>query len=213
MKLMSAPQSPFVRKVRATAIELGLADRIELEYAEVLPGRENAKFAAGVNPLRKIPALILDDHATVIVDSTVICEYLDALAGGNRILPQAGPDRWRVLTQHAIAQGMMEALVLVRYETSLRPQSLRWPDWINDQLDKFWTGLSWFEDRAASSLDIGTRSPDLSQIALACCLEYFEFRFPGTDWIGRFPRVTKWHQSISLLPCLLETRPKNPPVK
>jgi glutathione S-transferase len=80
MKLMYAPQSPFARKVRVAAIELGLGDRIELEYAEVVPGRRNAGYGDAVNPLRKVPALITDDGA-VLVDSTVICEYLDALAG------------------------------------------------------------------------------------------------------------------------------------
>jgi glutathione S-transferase len=61
---MYAPQSPFARKVRAAAIELGFADRIDLEYAEVVPGRKNSTFADSVNPLRKIPALILDDGET-----------------------------------------------------------------------------------------------------------------------------------------------------
>src|SRR5262249_23278926 len=82
MKLFYAPQSPFARKVRASAIELGLDQRIQLEYAEVVPGRPNKTFAQSGNPLRRIPALVTDAGDTIF-DSTVICEYLDALVGGS----------------------------------------------------------------------------------------------------------------------------------
>jgi glutathione S-transferase len=211
MKLMYAPQSPFVRKVRAAAIELGLADRIELEYAEVVPGRENSTFAGTVNPLRKVPALILDDGETVLVDSTVICEFLDALAGGGRLIPRSGPDRWRVLSQHAVAQGMCEAVILVRYETWLRPEPMRWPDWLDDQWDKVWSGLAWFERYAERLLPIGPGKVDLSHLALAACLGYVEFRFVGTNWPTRFPRVAGWYQDVVSRPSLAQTMPQNPP--
>jgi hypothetical protein len=88
-----------------TAIEVGLADRIELEYAEVVPGRPNKAFAEAYNPLRKIPGLLTDQGA-VIHDSTVIYEYLDAQGGGCTVIPKAPEDRWRVLTNHALAQGL-----------------------------------------------------------------------------------------------------------
>jgi glutathione S-transferase len=210
MKLIYAPQSPFARKVRAAAIELGLADRIELEYAEVVPGKENPAFAAAINPLRKVPALILDDGNTVLVDSTVICEFLDALAGGGRLIPASGPDRWRVLSQHAVAQGMCEAVILVRYETWLRPQSKRWPDWLDDQWDKIWSGLAWFERDAGRILPKEAETIDLSQLALACCLGYVEFRYPETNWSARFPQAAAWYQEVTSRPSLATTRPQNP---
>jgi glutathione S-transferase len=211
MRLMYAPQSPFARKVRAAIIELGLADRIELEYAEVVPGRRNTTFADSVNPLRKVPALILDDRKTVIVDSTVICEYLDGLADRGRIIPQSGPDRWRVLTQHAVAQKMCEAIILVRYETGLRPESSRWPVWLDDRWDKVWSGVAWFETRAAAALEGSARYADISQLALACCLGYVDFRYPETNWADRFPRVANWYEMITLRPALAGTKPQNPP--
>ena len=80
MKLFYAPQSPFARKVRAAAIELGLNERIQLEYAEVVPGQPNADYAQSRNPLRKIPALVTDAGETIF-DSTVICEYLECYGG------------------------------------------------------------------------------------------------------------------------------------
>jgi hypothetical protein len=128
MKLFYAPQSPFARKVRAAAIELGLAERLELEYVEVVPGQPNTAFGASRNPLRKIPALVTDAGETIF-DSTVICEYLDALAGGGFLIPKDPMHRWRVLTSHALAQGMCESIILIRYETWLRPEALRWHAW------------------------------------------------------------------------------------
>ena len=86
MKLMYAPASPFARKVRASAIELGLGDAIELVLTMVAPGSPNEAYARNYNPLRKIPALELED-STVLYDSTVICEYLDAPADGGGIIP------------------------------------------------------------------------------------------------------------------------------
>lgn len=208
MKLMHSSTSPFVRRVRAAAIELGLADRLELEPIQVAPGRRNEAYAEQVNPLRKIPALVLDDGETVLVDSTVICQYLDDLAGGGRLIPAAGADRWRVLTQQAIAQGMTEAIVLARYETGLRPQPLRWTEWITDQQDRFWSGLAWFERRSERALPPVASDIDVSQLALACCLGYVDLRFPDLEWSSRFPRAGAWYQAISRRPSLARTDPR-----
>ncbi len=211
MKLMYAPQSPFARKARAAAIELGLAERIELEYAEVLSGRENAAFAEAVNPLRKIPALILDDGKTVLVDSTVICEFLDSLAGGSRLIPAPGPERWRVLCQHAVAQGMCEAIILIRYETWLRPEPMRWKGWLDDQWSKIWSGLAWFERDADAILLERLDAVDLSHLALAACVGYINFRYSETNWPIHFPQVAAWYQQILARPSLANTMPQNPP--
>jgi glutathione S-transferase len=205
MKLMHSPTSPFVRRVRAAAIELGLADRIELEPIQVAPGQKNESYASRVNPLRKIPALVLDDGA-VLVDSTVICDYLNTLADEDRLLAASGPERWRVLNQQAVALGMTDALVLVRYETALRPGPLRWTAWINDQQERFWSGLAWFEQQARQVLQ-GSRV-DLSLLALACCLGYADFRFADLNWAARAPLVKAWYDQISARPSLEQTAPR-----
>jgi len=209
MKLMHSATSPFVRRVRAAAIELGLAERIELVPVQVAPGRENEAYAADVNPLRKIPALLLDDGATVLVDSTVICQFLDDLAGGARLIPAASSERWRVLTQQAVAAGMAEAMVLVRYETWLRPEPLRWAEWVRDQQGRFWSGLAWFERRAGAALGQPWAPIDVSQLALACCLGYVDFRFAELDWRARAPRVGAWYHDIAGRPSLVQTDPRN----
>ena len=92
MKLSFSPLSPFARKVRIAAIELGLIDRIEFVAAKVVPGEPNDAYVKDVNPLKKLPALILD-NGEVIVDSYVIAEYLDELAGGGKLIPASGPDK------------------------------------------------------------------------------------------------------------------------
>jgi glutathione S-transferase len=205
MKLHYAPQSPFARKVRAAAIELGLEERIELEYTEVVPGRANASYATSRNPLRKIPALVTDDGETIF-DSTVICEYLDARAGGI-LIPRDPPRRWRVLANHALAQGMCDAIILVRYETALRPETLRWHAWIDDQWDKIHTGLDWFErngDELAGPLD-------LAHLALGCLLGYLDFRWPEDGWRERFPKTGAWFARLEARPSFAQTRPEPPP--
>jgi glutathione S-transferase len=205
MKLMYAPPSPFARKVRVAAIELGLADDIELVLQAVAPAKENADYAAKINPLRKIPVLLLDD-GRAIYDSTAICEYLDDLAGGGRIIPAPGPDRWDVLTQHALAQGMMEAAVLVRYETWLRPEEFRWPDYVDDQWDRIESGLDWFESNAK-----GLEGPaNITHFALGSLLGYLDFRWPDADWREGRTRLTSWAGWVMRRGSFKQTEPKDP---
>jgi glutathione S-transferase len=206
MKLFYAPQSPFARKVRAAAIELGLEDRIALEYAEVVPGKPAAAYAQSYNPLRKVPALVTDAGET-IYDSTVICEYLDSLAGGGILIPRDASRRWRVLTHHALAQGMCESVILIRYETWLRPQTLRWPVWVDDHWDKIRSGLAWFDEN-----DGALAEPiNLAQLALGAALGYIDFRWPENGWRGEFANVKAWFARLEQRPSFTKTKPEPPP--
>jgi glutathione S-transferase len=202
MKLFYAPQSPFARKVRAAAIELGLGERITLEYTEVVPGQPNRYFGRLHNPLRKIPALVTDDGAT-IYDSTVICEYLDEFAGGGIIIPREASRRWRVLTNHALAHGLCDSVIAIRYETWLRPEALRWQNWIDDNWDKINSGLAWFEQNRAQ-LD---EPINIAHLALGSLLGYIDFRWSGNDWRERFPTVGNWFEQLERRPSFLQTRP------
>jgi glutathione S-transferase len=203
MKLFYAPQSPFSRKVRAAAIELGF--ELELEYAEAVPGKPNPAYARA-NPLRKIPALVTDDGA-ILYDSTVICEYLDARAGGGILFPREPAARWRVLTHHALAQGMCDSAVLLRYETWLRPEAQRWPVWIDEHWSKIGAGLAWFEENGGA-----LRAPlNIAHLALASLVGYIDFRWPDRDRRRQFPAVYRWFEEIEARPSLRQTRPSNPP--
>ena len=191
MKLTFGAGSPYARKVRIAAIELGLIDKITFVDAAVQPGKPNEQYAHDISPLRKLPALILDDGST-IVDSYVIAEYLDELAGGGKLIPASGEAKWRVKTEHAITQGMLEAMLLCRYEKMLRPAEKFWDVWYNDQWDRAWQGMALFENRP-DTLD---RPLDIAQIGLVCVLGYADFRFPDCGWRKAFPKLDAFHERM-----------------
>lgn len=190
MKLTFSPTSPFARKARITAIEVGLIDKIELVPASVAPTQANAAYAHDINPLRKLPALILDD-GTVIVDSYNIAEYLNELGGGS-LLPASGTERWKVKSEHTMIQGMTDAMLLCRYESAVRPKEFFWKGWYDDQWDRAWQGLTRFENHP----DILTRPLDLAQIALVCVLGYADFRFADCGWRNAFPKLAAFHDRM-----------------
>src|SRR5262249_46218492 len=159
------------------------------------PGRPNADYAQSCNPLRKIPALVTDSGQTIF-DSTVICEYLNALAGGDVLIPRDESRRWRVLTNHALAQGMCESVILIRYETWLRPEAARWTVWVDDHWDKINAGLDWFE-RNYSEL---SEPINLAHLALGSLLGYVDFRWPDHGWREQFPRVSAWFAHLQQRP-------------
>jgi glutathione S-transferase len=191
MKLVYSLASPFARKIRITAMELGLFDRIEfVSPIKAIPVTENEDYARNINPLRKIPALILDD-GTVIVDSYVIAEYLNELAGG-KLIPAAGLKKWQARTDHSILQGMLDALLLCRYEKMLRPEQFCWAEWADDQFKRAWDGLARYEAHP----DVLTRPLDLVQISLVCVLGYLDFRFPDCGWRKTFPKLDAFHERM-----------------
>jgi glutathione S-transferase len=202
MKLTYAPTSPYARKVRIAAIELGLIDKIAFVPTSVQPGKFNEDYSQTINPLRKLPALILDDGST-IVDSFVIAEYLDDLVGGGKLFPASGPDKWKRKTEHSILQGMLEAMLLCRYEKMLRPEEKRWQTWYDDQWDRAWRGFALFEAKPETF----TRPLDITQIALVCTLGYADFRFPDCGWRKAFPNTAAFHEKMMQRPSIKDTVP------
>ena len=197
MQLYFNPASPFVRKVRVTAHELGLSERIELIGIMLTPVSPHDALRSR-NPIGKIPALVLDEE-TVLYDSPVICEYLDALAGGGRMFPAAGVARWTALRRQAIADGIMDAAVLTRYEEAVRPKELRWQDWVDAQFLKIRTALDSLErENLADAFDIGS-------ISIACALSYLDLRFASEGWRTSRPRLTEWAAATAQRPSLTST--------
>jgi glutathione S-transferase len=200
MKLFYSSTSPFVRKCLVCAHELGLRERIELVPAAPHPVNRDRSVVAH-NPLGKVPTLITAEGA-VLYDSRVICEYLNALGGGKLLAP-AGPSHWSVLVEQSLADGMMDAAVLTRYEMAARPANLRWDDWADGQLDKVTCGLVELEPRAAGLAD----RVDLGTIALACALGYLDFRFGSLGWRAKYPQAAAWFERFSRRESMLATRP------
>lgn len=179
--LRGVPPSPFVRKVRIAASALGLDGRIEVSAADYMDPEDSLRKQ---NPLGKIPALVLED-GEVLYDSAVIVEYLDWLAGGGKVIPADPALRFRSLTAQALADGIMEAAVLLRYETLWREPDKRSEQWISYQSGKIERALGVSERAPPEELgDIGT-------IALACALGYLDLRFEG-QWRPAHPRLVAW---------------------
>jgi glutathione S-transferase len=200
MKIFYAATSPFVRKCLVCARELGLFDRLELLPAAAHPVNRD-RAVVSVNPLGKIPTLVTDE-GTVLYDSRVICEYLNSLGDG-RLLPAQGASRWTVLAEQSLADGIMDAAVLTRYETAVRPENLRWNDWVTGQLDKVTCGLAAVEPRARG---LGERV-DLGTIALGCALGYLEFRFAALGWREKYPDTAVWLDRFGKRDSMMSTRP------
>ena len=199
MKLYFNPASPYVRKVRVTAHELGLDGRIERISISLSPVNPHEALRSS-NPIGKIPTLVTDDGAA-LYDSPVICEYLDSLAGGDRIFPATGPARWTALRRQALADGIMDAAVLTRYEEAARPKELRWQGWIDGQLLKVRTILDALEgENLDGAFDIGT-------ISIACALGYLDLRFASEGWRSTRPRLAEWTAAIGKRPSLEATAP------
>jgi glutathione S-transferase len=179
--LRSNEASPFVRKVRIVAALLGLEDRIEISPADTNDPGDSLR---NQNPLGKIPALILE-NGEAIFDSAVIVEYLDWLAGGRKVIPSEPEVRFRSLTQQALADGIMEAAVLRRYEALWRPPELRSQKWLDYHDEKITRALAVFEAAPPEELS------DVATVALACALGYLDLRFEGA-WRAYYPRLVGW---------------------
>ena len=201
MKLFWSPRSPFVRKVMVCAHELGIEGRIEKVYALVSMSRVNPEVMA-VNPVGRIPALVSDD-GVVLYDSHVICEYLDAVRGASRLFPTGTPRRWDALRRLALADGMLETLVLWRSE-QMRPASQRAEAVLEAFSRKTASALAAIE-RDASSLN--RPEIDIGDVAIGCALGYLDFRFSDLGWRSRFPRIAGWFEPFDARRSMRETAP------
>jgi glutathione S-transferase len=199
MKLHYSLASPFVRKVIAVAIETGLDGRLERAQLTTTPVKPDADLIRD-NPLGKIPCLVTDEGA-VLYDSRVICEYLDSLHDGPKMFPGPGPGRWTALRRQAEGDGIMDAAVLARYETFVRPQEHRWGEWLEGQRQKFRRALDALEAaELGATVDIGT-------ITIGCALGYLDFRYGDEDWRATRPKLAAWFEWFGKRPSMARTAP------
>ena len=202
MKLHHNPASPFVRMVTATAHELNIFDQLELiDTGVFLPDRINEGVVVDT-PLRKIPSLVTD-HGTALYDSRVICEYLCHHAGDKELLPDEPVSRFRILTLQSLAVGLMDAGVSLRYETAVRPEEKRWPDWVARQHARMEAGMDDLENNWASELE----AINAGTIAVAVVLAYFDFRYGDLGWRDNRPKLAAFYEGFAKRSSMTATQP------
>lgn len=197
MKLLYQTHSPYARKVLVAAHEIGLGERLEVVHYETSPVHRNQEIFT-LNPLGKVPVLVADD-GTVLFDSDVICEYLDGLLDSPRLIPAEPHAHYRTLRWQALAQGIADAGIAVRWETERRPEPLRWSRMRDGQLEKIAAACDFLEQ------EIHTLAvPDLGAIALATALSWIDFRSVYPFQAGR-PRLSAWYAQFSTRASMLAT--------
>jgi glutathione S-transferase len=203
MKLWYSPASPVVRKVIVTYEETGL--KVPLEIVEVSTNAiaSDANLRR-VNPAGKVPALVLDD-GSVLIDSRVICDYFDAVSEGTKLAPVDLRSKFRAKTLEALADAVMDAAVITRYELTLRPEQYRWEDWVRGQLSKVETSLDSLDEDWINDLN-GPLT--IGAIATGCALGYLDFRFAYLNWREGRPGLSSWYKEFSERPSMVKTAPK-----
>lgn len=195
MLLRYSPTSPFAKKVCVVAAELGITHKISLVPTRVR--EENVEFFAD-NPLAKIPVLITASGYP-IYDSKVICAYLDAEYGDEALSAPAGDERWHASTKISLADGLVNAGLLARYE-SRRPDESRSDDDITFQMAKIKRGLDWFNQHHA----LDPSRFQMEDIALACALEWLSFRFGMSTTFNERGQLKSWYDVVKLRPSMAE---------
>jgi glutathione S-transferase len=196
VKLYNAPTSPFGRKVLITAIEKGLDKKIE-----VLPARTPEAELPKKNPLDKLPVLVTDE-GEVIIESSLISEYLDEIGTGPKLVPEEPRMHRRVIQAAAVAQGVLDAVVLLRMEGRRKPEQ-RSPEWIERQQKKIDRGVPALEGLLQN---IGP-GPTLAHITFACCLWFMDKHGMGGDWRKTAPRLAAWYEEFKKRPSFTATEP------
>jgi glutathione S-transferase len=193
MKLLYQTHSPYARKVLVAAHELQLHPRLQVIHHDTSPTRRNNEVFA-LNPLGKVPVLIVDD-TLVLYDSSVICEYLDGLHAQAPLIPCESQARLLALRRQALATGMADAGIAVRWEAERRPEALRWPEMLQGQLAKVVAACDVLESDIGAPLALDDAA-DIGDIAIATTLSWIEFRQVYAFAQGR-PRLAAWYAQFS----------------
>ena len=197
MKLYTHPASPFARKCRVVAHELNL------KLEEIVVNARDDESLRRINPLKKIPILILDD-GSALYDSRVICEYLNNIGGGKFFpgmtiwRPTSG--LWKALGTQALADGIMDAAVGCRYEL-LVPEERRNEDHIARHMASIKAGLDALERIGFSDV------PTIGEVATGCALGYLDFRYPELKWRDTHPKLAEWFAKFAQYPSMAATAP------
>ena len=204
MKLLASPASPYTRKVRIVLVEKKIECDMELVDVNPVDNPVNQH-----NPLGKIPALVLDD-GTAIYDSRVIVEFLDGKSPISRLIPEDLRDRIAVRRWEALADGVLDAGLLVRYE-SMRDKKEQSKAWSAKQLARMKRGMEQMSAELAERQWCHGERYSLADIAFGCCLGWLDFRKPGeVDWHKEYPVLARHYEKLMVRPAFADTVPQVP---
>lgn len=201
IRLIGSLTSPYVRKVRVVMAEKRIEFKLELEDVW-----EPDTRITGFNPLGKVPCLVMED-GDPIFDSRVIVEYLDTISPVGKLIPAGGRERAEVRTWEALADGLVDAAILVRIELTQRSSEQQSSAWIARQRSKIDAALEamsrGLDDKPWCNGHVYT----LADIAVGCALAYLDFRFPAIDWRSRHPNLDRLYEKLLARPHFAETAP------
>ncbi|EGD99596.1 glutathione S-transferase [Trichophyton tonsurans CBS 112818] len=216
MKLLYQTHSPYARKVLVFAHEARLAADIQVVHQETSPMRANAEVYAQ-NPLGKtkqtkqIQADPSPETTSALFDSNVICEYLDTRHQGRPLVPREGEARWQALRIQAVASGLADVGIAVRWETTRRPETLRYPELSANLSRKLVESFDWLERELDVDVDGKDNDEDgggavhVGHIALATALSWLLFRGVGEDFRQGRPRLAAWFERFESRPSMKAT--------
>lgn len=204
MKLIGTLTSPYVRKVRIVMAEKKLDYAFELENVWALDSTIQAS-----NPLAKVPCLIMEDGA-VIYDSHVIVEYLDTLTPVCKLVPANGRERAEVKCWEALADGVLDAGVLIFLEKGQRAPELQSAAWIERQMSKILAGLKAMSNGLGETAFCTGIHYSLADVAVGCALGWLNFRFPEIPWRTEYPNLQRLYDKLSERQSFKDTVPQLP---
>jgi len=200
MKLIGSLTSPYVRKVRVVMAEKKLDYQLELENVWS-PDTQIQTY----NPLGKVPCLVMEDGGALF-DSRVIVEYLDTLSPVARLLPQPGRDRAAVKCWEAIADGLLDAGILIVRENQ-RPETLRSAEWIERQYGKIDAALHAMDESLGEQAHCMGVNYTLADIAVGCALGYLDLRFAHLNWRAGHPNLARHYDKLSARQSFIDSVP------
>ena len=203
MKLIGSDSSPYVRKVRIVMAEK------KLDYQFVIEDVWAADSPiVHSNPLGKVPCLVMEG-GEALFDSRVIVEYLDTLSPVGKLIPAMGRERAEVKTWEALADGVLDALLLARLENNWvgRPKAQRSQAWIDRQLSKTQASLKAMSQGLGEKPFCAGIYLSLADIAVGCSLGYLDFRFPEIEWRPSYPNLAKLQEKLMQRQSFIDSKP------
>jgi glutathione S-transferase len=201
LKLIGSSASPFARKVRIVLAE----KRIEYTWEVQNPWAADSTVS-DLNPLGKVPVLVLDD-GTALYDSRVICEFLDGVSPIGKLIPAGNRERIEVRRWEALADGVVDAGALARAE-SQRPAHERSAAWSERQMKKVARGLDALETQLGARAYCCGNNLTLADIAVGACLGWLDFRYPKLAWREDRPNLERLAAKLAERPAFAETAPR-----